>query len=164
MRFSVCIVSLLASTALGDSHESAGVKIGDKTITCEEETYMKAILDGLASTFENYKSCNEETQMYTLEVSGYETELQAGKNGNWNKYGSGMMCVGGNMYYIYTADTEQATWDALKASPPDESKVVVKCLLGEGSSGGGGGGDSPTTSSSVRATVGIVGLLGAVMM
>merc|ERR1739848_804956 len=101
------------------------------------------------------------TQMYTLEVSGYETELQAGKNGNWNKYGSGMMCVGGNMYYIYTEDTEQATWDALKASPPDESKVLVKCLLGEGSSGGGG---DDTTSSSMHATVGIVGLLGVVMM
>jgi len=148
MRFSVCIISLLASTALGDSHESAGVKIGDKTITCEEETYMKAILDGLASTFENYKSCNEETQMYTLEVSGYDTELQAGKNGNYNEYGTGMMCVGGNMYYIMTKDTEQATFDALKASPPDEAGVALKCLLKEGSSGGGGG-DKPSTSDTV---------------
>ena len=94
---------------------------------------MKPILDGLASTFENYKSCNEETQMYTLEVSGYDTELQAGKNGNYNEYGTGMMCVGGNMYYIMTKDTEQATFDALKASPPDEAGVALKCLLKEGS-------------------------------
>jgi len=152
------LVFLTVGTVKADSHK---MMVSDEEITCEHKT-VKTIVDGMKSTFENYKSCNEETQMYTLEVSGYETELQAGKNGNWNKYGSGMMCVGGNMYYIYTADTEQATWDALKASPPDESKVLVKCLLGEGSSGGGGGnGDS---SSSVHATVGIVGLLGVVMM
>merc|ERR1712124_119107 len=129
--------------------------IGDKTITCEEETYMKAILDGLASTFENYKSCNEETQMYTLEVSGYDTELQAGKNGNVNKYGIGMMCKEGNLHYIFTEDTEQATWDALKASPPPQDKVLLACLLKEGSSGGGGGDGADTTSPAVHATIGM---------
>jgi hypothetical protein len=150
-----------------DGHDHDGDEkkmiVSDEEITCDHKT-VKTIVDGMLTTFENYKKCDEETQKYTLEVSGYETELQAGKNGNWNKYGSGMMCVGGNMYYIYTEDTEQATWDALKASPPDESKVLVKCLLGEGSSGGGGGGSPDTTSSSVHATVGIVGLLGVVMM
>jgi hypothetical protein len=137
--------------------------VGGKELTCDDETYMKPTLDGLASTFENYKSCNEETQKYTLEVSGYETELQAGKNGNSNKYGLGMMCVGGNMYYIYTEDTEQATWDALKASPPDESKVVLKCLLKEGSGGGGGSG-SKTASNAIRTAGGAFALVGASMM
>jgi hypothetical protein len=140
-----------------------GPVVGGKELTCDDETYMKPTLDGLASTFENYKSCNEETQKYTLEVSGYETELQAGKNGNSNKYGLGMMCVGGNMYYIYTVDTKQATWDALKASPPDESGVLLKCLLKEGS--GGGGGSGPTTASNaIRAAGGAFALVGASMM
>jgi len=139
-----------------------GPVVGGKELTCDDETYIKPTLDGFASTFENYKSCNEETQKYTLEVSGYDTELQAGKNGNSNKYGLGMMCVGGNMYYIYTKDTEQATWDALKASPPDESGVVLKCLLKEGS-GGGGGGES-TASNAVRTAGGAVALVGAFMM
>merc|ERR1719421_1539734 len=134
--------------------------VSDVEVDCEHKT-VKPILDGMLSTFENYKKCDEETQMYTLEVSGYETELQAGKNGNWNKYGSGMMCVGGNMYYIYTEDTEQATWDALKASPPDTSKVVLKCLLKEGSSGGGGGGGGATTTdNAAHATVGMVAVMG----
>merc|ERR1719313_1657621 len=118
--------------------------ISDEEVTCDHKT-VKSILDGLVSTYENYKSCDEETQMYKLEVSGYETELQAGKNGNHNSYGIGMMCAEGNMYYIYTKDTEQATFDALKASPPDESGVLLKCLLKEGSGGGGGG--SPETAS-----------------
>jgi len=139
-----------------------GPVVGGKELTCDDETYIKPTLDGLATTFENYKSCNEETQEYTLEVSGYETKLQAGKNGNSNKYGLGMMCVDGNMYYIYTVDTEQATWDALKASPPDESGVVLKCLLKEGS-GGGGGGES-TASNAVRTAGGAVALVGAFMM
>jgi len=159
-------VAVLMSLTVGSVQAMSENKmmIGDEEVTCDHTT-VKTIVDGMKSTFENYKKCDEETQMYTLEVSGYETELQAGKNGNWNKYGSGMMCVGGNMYYIYTEDTEQATWDALKASPPDESKVVVKCLLGEGSSGGGGGdGGATTSSSAVHATVGIVGLLGTAML
>merc|ERR1719420_2737680 len=63
---------------------------------------------------EPYTKCDKKTQKYTLTVSGYDTELQAGKNGNANKYGLGMMCEGGNMYWIFTEDTEQATWDALK--------------------------------------------------
>merc|ERR1719146_558642 len=36
---------------------------------------------------EPYTKCDEKTQKYTLTVSGYDTELQAGKNGNANKYG-----------------------------------------------------------------------------
>jgi len=141
-----------------------GPMVGGKELTCDDETYLKPTLDGLASTFENYKSCNEETQEYTLEVSGYDTTLQAGKNGNSNKYGLGMMCVDGNMYYIYTKDTEQATFDALKASPPDESGVVLKCLLKEGSGGGGGGGGATTADSAMRAAGGAVALLGSLMM
>jgi hypothetical protein len=156
------LMSLTAGTVQAMSEEK--YMINDKEITCDDETYVKPTLDGLTSTFENYKSCNEETQMYTLEVSGYETELQAGKNGNSNKYGLGMMCEGGNIYYIFTEDTEQATWDALKASPPDTSKVVLKCLIAEGSSGGGGGDGSSTSDPAVRATVGMVGLMGAVML
>jgi len=135
--------------------------VGGKELTCDDETYIKPTLEGLASTFENYKSCDEKTQMYTLEVSGYSTELQAGRNGNSNKYGLGMMCVEGNMYYIYTKDTEEATWDALKASPPDESGVILKCLLKEGSSGSS---DGATTSSAVGATAGIFGVLSAIVM
>jgi hypothetical protein len=139
-----------------------GPVVGGKELTCDDETYIKPTLDGLASTFdENYKSCNEETQKYTLEVSGYETELQAGKNGNSNQYGLGMMCVGGNMYYIYTVDTKQATWDALKASPPDESGVLLKCLLKEGS---GGGGSPKTASNAIRTAVGAFALVGASLM
>eukprot|EP00746_Dinoflagellata_sp_MGD_P146229 gnl/MRDRNA2_/MRDRNA2_78737_c0_seq1.p1 gnl/MRDRNA2_/MRDRNA2_78737_c0~~gnl/MRDRNA2_/MRDRNA2_78737_c0_seq1.p1 ORF type:complete len:165 (+),score=41.67 gnl/MRDRNA2_/MRDRNA2_78737_c0_seq1:103-597(+) len=155
------LMSLTAGTVQAMSEEK--LEIGGKEIDCEDETYLKPTLDALVSTFENYKSCNEETQMYTLSVSGYDTELQAGKNGNSNKYGLGMMCEGGNMYYIFTEDTEQATWDALKASPPDTSKVVLKCLLKEGSAGGGGGGAS-TTDHSVRSTLGVAGLVGAVML
>eukprot|EP00746_Dinoflagellata_sp_MGD_P157226 gnl/MRDRNA2_/MRDRNA2_86143_c0_seq2.p1 gnl/MRDRNA2_/MRDRNA2_86143_c0~~gnl/MRDRNA2_/MRDRNA2_86143_c0_seq2.p1 ORF type:complete len:364 (-),score=99.65 gnl/MRDRNA2_/MRDRNA2_86143_c0_seq2:231-1322(-) len=141
-----------------------GPVVGGKELTCDDETYIKPTLDSLATTFENYKSCNEETQKYTLEVSGYETELQAGKNGNSNQYGLGMMCVGGNMYYIYTVDTEQATWDALKASPPDESGVLLKCLLKEGSGGGGGGDGASTTSNAMRTAGGAFALVGASMM
>jgi hypothetical protein len=159
-------VAVMMSLALGTVQAMSEEKliIGDKEITCDDETYLKPTLDGLVTTFENYKKCDEKTQMYTLEVSGYETELQAGKNGNSNKYGLGMMCEDGNMYYIFTEDTEQATWDALKASPPDTSKVVLKCLIKEGSSGGGGDGATTAADSSVRAAVGTVGLLGAVML
>lgn len=160
---SVSVALLMFLTAGTVQASEDKMIISDEEITCDHKT-VKSIVDGMASTFENYKKCDEETQMYTLEVSGYETELQAGKNGNWNSYGSGMMCVGGNMYFIYTEDTEQATWDALKASPPDESKVLVKCLLGEGSSGGGGDGAGATSDSAVHATVGMVGLLGTVML
>jgi len=159
------LMSLTAGTVQADSHMSSEkLIINDKEITCDDETYLKPTLDGLVTTFENYKSCNEETQMYTLEVSGYETELQAGKNGNSNKYGLGMMCEGGNMYYIFTEDTEQATWDALKASPPDQKKVVLKCLIKEGSAGGGGGDGASTTSPAVRATVGMMGMVGTAML
>merc|ERR1711904_401458 len=105
-----------------------------------------------------------ETQMYKLEVSGYETELQAGKNGNWNEFGTGMICVGGNMYYAITKDTEQATWDAFKASPPDEAGVSLKCLIKEGSSGGGGGDAAPTTSSAMHTAVGMIAVLGGLML
>jgi hypothetical protein len=138
MRFSVFVLCIfnLAYTVMGDAHGSGEVEISGKKINCDEETYMKPLLKNFETTFENYKSCNEETQMYTLSVSGYDTELQAGKNGNYNKIGTGLGCFGGNIYYVMTKDTEQATWDALKASPPDESGVVVKCLIKEGSSGG----------------------------
>merc|ERR1711985_10080 len=86
----------------GDDHGASGkgVVMNGKELTCDDETYLKPVLDGLASTFENYASCNEETQKYTLTVSEYDTERQAGKNGNANKYGIGMMCEGGAMYYI----------------------------------------------------------------
>merc|ERR1740138_258751 len=112
---------------------------------------------------EPYTKCDEKTQKYTLTVSGYDTKLQAGKNGNANKYGLGMMCEGGNMYWIYTEDTEQKTWDALKASPPDTSKVVLKCLLAKG---GSGGGDSAKTTAShaAHATVGMAAVMGAFML
>jgi len=149
-----------AAPASAPAASGSGPVVGGKELTCDDETYIKPTMDAMTSTFENYKSCNEETQKYTLEVKGYETELQAGKNGNSNKYGLGMMCVGGNLYYIYTKDTEQATWDALKKSPPDESGVVLKCLIKEGSSGG----SSSTASSAVRTAAGIVGILSAFMM
>jgi hypothetical protein len=149
--------------ASADEGSGEGLVIAGKKITCDDETYLKPTLDNFASTFENYKSCNEETQMYILEVSGYETELQAGKNGNHNSYGIGMMCAEGNMYYIYTKDTEQATFDALKASPPDESGVVLKCLIKEGSSGGGSA-DPATTDSAMHTASGSLALFGALMM
>jgi hypothetical protein len=136
MRFSVCVLCLfnLAYTVMGDAHGNGEVEISGKVINCDEETYMKPMLENFKTTFENYQSCNEETQMYTLSVSGYDTELQAGKNGNYNAIGTGLGCFGGDIYYVMTKDTEQATWDALKASPPDEAGVVVKCLIKEGSS------------------------------
>jgi hypothetical protein len=158
--------STTATTAEGEKGGTSGKGpvVGGKELTCDDETYIKPVLDGFVSTFENYKSCDEETQKYILETSGYETELQAGKNGNSNKYGLGMMCVDGNMYYIYTKDTEQATWDALKASPPDESGVVMKCLLKEGSGSSGGKSDPPSTSPAVRAVVGMMAVLGVCML
>merc|ERR1719181_972208 len=110
---------------------------------------MKPMLENFKTTFENYQSCNEETQMYTLSVSGYDTELQAGKNGNYNAIGTGLGCFDGNIYYVMTKDTEQATWDALKASPPDEAGVVVKCLIKEGGSSGGGSAPAPATSDAM---------------
>jgi len=152
-----------SSPAPASEGSGKGPVINGKELTCDEETYVKPVLDGLASTFENYKSCDEETQKYTLEVSGYETELQAGKNGNSNKFGLGMMCVDGNMYYIYTTDTKQATFDALKASPPDESGVLLKCLLKEGS-GGGSSDPASTTDFAVRAAAGMTAMLGALVV
>jgi len=119
-----------------------GPVVGGKELTCEDETYIKPTIKNLQTTFENYKSCNEKTQKYTLDVSGYKTELQAGKNGNSNQYGIGMMCRDGNMYYIYTEDTKQATWDAIKEGNYD--KVLLQCLIKEGSSGGG---DSTTSAA-----------------
>jgi len=148
-----------APAPAAEGGSGTGPVVGGKELTCDDETYIKPTLEGFASTFENYKSCDEKTQKYKLEVSGYETELQAGKNGNSNKYGLGMMCADGNMYYIYTKDTEVATWDALKASPPDESGVVLKCLLKEGSSA-----PPATASSAVGAAAGMVGILSAFMM
>jgi hypothetical protein len=163
MRFSVCVLCVftLAYTVMGSGEVEIGGLVGDyhvvwwsrgKVINCDEETYMKPLLEHFATTFENYKSCNEETQTYILSVSGYDTELQAGKNGNYNQIGNGFGCFGGDIYYVMTKDTEQATWDALKASPPDEAGVVVKCLIKEGSSGGGGGGGgapAPATSDAM---------------
>jgi len=140
------------------SEGGKGPVVNGEKLTCDSD-YMKNILTGLEKTFENYKGCDEKTQMYTLEVSGYSSDLPMGRNGNVNKYGIGMMCVGGNTYYVFTEDTEQATWDAFKASPPDESKVLLKCLLGEG------GADPPaTTSSALRAAVGMIAVLGAFML
>lgn len=139
-----------------------GPVVGGKELTCDDETYLKPTLDSMKTTFENYKSCDETTQKYVLETSGMETELQAGKNGNSNEYGLGLMCAGGNIYWVYTKDTEQATWDALKASPPDESGVVLKCLIKEGSAASS---DPPaTTDSAERTAAGLVGILGALMM
>jgi len=137
---------------------AAGPEVAGKNVTCDDD-YMKPILENMKSAINGYKSCNEETQKYTLEVSGYDTELQAGKNGNVNKYGIGMMCKEGNLHYIFTEDTEQATWDALKASPPPQEKVLLACLLFEGSSGGGDGAD--TTASAVHATIGMAAVTGA---
>merc|ERR1719160_204886 len=141
-----------------------GPVVGGKELTCDDETYIKPAMKGFATSLENYQSCDEATQKYKLVTSGYETELQAGKNGNSNAYGLGMMCVDGSMYYIYTKDTKAATWDALKASPPDESGVVLKCLLKEGSSGSSSDSTPSTTSSAERTAAGLVGILGALVM
>lgn len=150
MRFSVCFLCVLAPrSVLGEAHGSGEVEISGKKINCDEETYMKPMLDNFKTTFENYAGCDEATQKYTLSVSGYDTELQAGKNGNYNAIGTGLGCFDGDIYFVMTKDTEQATWDALKASPPDEAGVVVKCLIKEGSSGGGGGGSPDTTSDAM---------------
>lgn len=153
IRALVFIVALSTANA-------AGPEMNGKELTCDDETYLKPTIESMQSSINGYKSCDEATQKYTLEVSGYDTELQAGKNGNANKYGIGMMCKEGNLYWIYTEDTDQATWDALKASPPDETKVLLACLLFEGSSGGGGG-DTPTTASAMHATVGMAAVTGA---
>jgi hypothetical protein len=120
---------------------SGKVIIGGEEYTCETKA-PKTAVDNLQTTFENYKSCDEKTQKYTLSVSGYDTELQAGKNGNSNQYGIGMMCKGGNMYYIYTEDSKQATFDAIKEGNYD--KVLLQCLIKEGSSGSSG--DAATAS------------------
>lgn len=120
------------------------VCISGKEATCETEA-IKTSLKGFEATFKNYKSCDAKTQKYTLEVSGYKTELQAGKNGNWNAYGIGMMCKDGNMYYIFTSDTKTATWEGLKEGKTDV--VLLQCLLKEGSAGGG----ASDTSGAVQA-------------
>jgi len=156
------IVFFVALSTANAANETAatGPEVNGKVVTCDDD-YMKPQLEAMQSAINGYKSCNEETQKYTLEVSGYETELQAGKNGNVNKYGIGMMCKDGNLHYIFTEDTEQATWDALKASPPPQDKVLLACLLKEGSSGGGGGDGADTTSPAVHATIGMAAVTGA---
>jgi len=123
-----------ASPTPASSCAAGKVCLSGKEVTCETEA-IKTSLKGFEATFKNYKSCNAKTQKYTLEVSGYKTELQAGKNGNWNAYGIGMMCKDGNMYYIFTTDTKAATWDGLKEGKTDV--VLLQCLLKEGSAGGG---------------------------
>jgi len=160
----VFLVALCTANAANET-AAAGPVVNGKEVTCDsEDGYMGPILDNMKSSINGYKSCNEETQKYTLEVSGYDTELQAGKNGNVNKYGIGMMCKEGNLHYIITEDTEQATWDALKASPPPQDKVLLACLLKEGSSGGGGGDDGSTTSPAMHATVGMAAVTGAFLL
>jgi len=119
-----------ASPTPASSCAAGKVCLNGKEMTCESDT-IKTSLAGFEATFKNYKSCDAKTQKYTLEVSGYKTELQAGKNGNWNKYGIGMMCQNGNMYYIFTTDTKTETWEGLKAGKTDV--VVMQCLLKEGS-------------------------------
>jgi len=120
-----------------------GLLVNDTELTCNEGPsvllkYINPILKDLESALQSYKTCNEATQKYTLEIQGYQAYKQAGKEGSIAvhlheddslEYGFGMLCVGGDMYYIFTADPDKALWDAFKACPPDESKVILKCLV-----------------------------------
>lgn len=131
--------------------------VNDTELTCDQGpgVLMKVvnpILKDLEDLFQSYKSCNQVTQEYALETQGtsggtdaqtfYQSRKQAGKEGaleikisghdSPEYYGFGMLCMGGDMYYVFTANAEQALWDAFRGCRPDMSKVVLKCLIARG--------------------------------